>query len=128
MKTFQGNEDETVTLRAYKNRSAKRNSGKFVERPKADRPVDTLQVAKASRCHKKAYSNLKQAKEALKSFRYAQLKAATGVVTTNHREVRYYQCENCGYGSKTAIWHLTSMTIEGYTSKLTGMPEEAAAA
>jgi hypothetical protein len=128
MKTFQTDEDEVVSLKAYKNRANKRNSGKFIERPKKERPVDTLQVIKANRCHKKSYSNLKQAKEALKSARYAQVKAQAGLAKTSHREVRYYQCENCGYGSKTAIWHLTSISLENYAMKMASFGEFTAAA
>jgi hypothetical protein len=106
--------DELAEFKAYKIHTKSKIPGKFVKRPKNQRPVDHLKLAKAGRCRKRAYSSLEQAKEALKSFRYAQQKAVIGDVTTSHREVRYYQCENCGYGSKTAIWHLTSLSLENY--------------
>ena len=111
-------EEEVLVIKAYKDHSGKKQEGKFIKRPKSQKPVNHLQVVKASRCHKKAYSNIEQAKEALKAFRYAQKKAQDGQASTSHREVRYYQCENCGFGSKTAIWHLTSLSVENYTDKL----------
>jgi hypothetical protein len=109
---------ETFKGFAYKNHSRVRVEGKFALRPKKLRPLDNLREIKAKRCRKKAYGSLEQVKKALKAANYAQKMSAEGLATSSHREVRYYPCENCGYGSKTTIWHLTSLSIEGYTVRL----------
>lgn len=121
-------DEDLVEVNACKNYSKLKKEGKFVKRPKNEKPANQLRVIKASRCHKKAYSNIEQAKSALKSARYAQKKASEASGVTSHREVRYYQCENCGFGSKTAIWHLTSLTVESYTEKLINESDWALAA
>jgi|GEM_PF-5430794 len=109
---------ETFKGFAYKNHAQVRLEGKFALRPKKMRPLNAMADVKAKRCRKKPYSSLEQAKKALKSASHAQKLTFEGVATSSHREVRYYACENCGYGSKTTIWHLTSLSIDAYTDRL----------
>jgi hypothetical protein len=115
-------EEMTMDVRGHKmalvkDRSQYSKPGKYLARPKAERPKDKLAEAKAERCQKMKIRSIDVAKSIISSARWSRAKAAAEGRVSKRREDRWYLCEVCGTGTKAKIWHVTRLTEKEYAEK-----------
>jgi hypothetical protein len=116
------NEEMTMDDRGHKmalvkDRSQDSKPGKYLARPKAERPKDKLAEAKAQRCQKMKIRSIDVAKSIISSARWSRAKAAAEGRVSKRREDRWYLCEVCGSGAKTKIYHVTTLSEKEYAEK-----------
>jgi hypothetical protein len=116
------NEEMTMDDRGHKmalvkDRSQYSKPGKYLARPKAERPKDKLAEAKAGRCQKMKITSIDIAKSIITSARRSRAKAAAEGRMSKRLEDRWYLCEVCGTGTKAKIWHVTRLTEKEYSEK-----------
>jgi hypothetical protein len=115
-------EEMTMDVRGHKmalvkDRSQYSKPGKYLARPKAERPKDKLAEAKAGRCQKMKITSIDIAKSIITSARRSRAKAAAEGRMSKRLEDRWYLCEVCGTGTKAKIWHVTRLTEKEYAEK-----------
>jgi len=109
-------ENSDHRLYLAKDRSKKSKPGKYLNRPKADRPQDKLATLKARHCKKKKITDIDIAKEIVSSARRSRSAAASDGRVSKRREDRWYICESCSHG-KAKIYHVTTLSEKAYADK-----------
>jgi hypothetical protein len=109
-------EDADHRLYLAKDRTKRSKPGKYLARPKADRPQDKLATVKAERCNKMKITDIDIAKSIITSARWSRAAAAAEGRTSKRREDRWYICESCSHG-KAKIYHVTTLSEKAYADK-----------
>jgi len=109
-------EDADHRLYLAKDRTKRSNPGKYLARPKSDRPQDKLATVKAERCNKMKITDIDIAKSIITSARWSRAVAAAEGRVSKRREDRWYICESCSHG-KAKIYHVTTLSEKAYADK-----------
>jgi len=104
-------------LKLCKNRSEGKPAGKWINRPKAQKPQSGRLRDQAKRCRKFKFTRIDLVKEAVTNANFSRVRALRDGVPTGRLEIRYYLCETCTTPGGVAIWHLTSLPEAEYFEK-----------
>ena len=94
-----------------KDKSQKREPGKFVHRKKGEKPKNALLIKFAAECKKDSIRDIEVAKMRVSKARRTRHKAESEGRTSHRSEKRYYECH------KHAVpqYHLTKLGVEEYS-------------
>jgi hypothetical protein len=104
-------------LKVCKNRSEGKSAGKWVNRPKSQKPQSARMRDRIRKCKKFEFTRIDLVKEAVTKANFARVRALRDGVPTSRLEIRYYLCETCTSPGGVAIWHLTSLPEAEYFEK-----------
>lgn len=109
-------EDADHRFALAKDRTKVAKAGKYLARPKADRPKNKLVELSAERCQKLKITDIDIAKSIITSARWSRAAAAAEGRISRRREDRWYICETCSLGS-AKIYHVTTLSEKEYAEK-----------
>lgn len=100
-------------FKVCKDRSHQRPAGKYANRVKEQKPQNRLVKVLEDRCEKKCFRSIDRVKYAVQKASNARQRAEADGLSTNRREVRWFECHSHG----VKMFHLTSVNEADYIAR-----------
>jgi len=100
-------------FKVCKDRSNERLAGKYANRVKGQKPENRLVKVLEDRCEKKCFRSIDRVKYAVQKAENARKRAEADGLSTNRREVRWFECHSHG----VKMYHLTSVNEADYIAR-----------